>query len=77
MSTDYAGREYVDIERGCLISILDQVGDSYQYRAYKPASNEINAGCLVGQTLERRIADGIYVRTTASSVSDASGGERE
>ena len=77
MSTDYAGQEYVNTKRGCLISILDQIGESYQYRAYKPASNEINAGCLERRTLERRIADGVYVRVTASSVSDACyGGER-
>jgi hypothetical protein len=69
MSIDYSGHEYVNTERGSLISILDQMGETYQYRAYKPAIDEINAGCITRRTLERAIADGVYVRATASSVS--------
>lgn len=77
MSPDYSGREYLNTERGHLVSILDRVGDSYQYRAYKPASSEITAGCITGRTLERAVADGVYVRATASRLSvSRRGGDR-
>lgn len=62
MSTDYSGREYVNTERGSLVSICDRIGETYQYRAYKPRTGEINAGCITTATLERRIGDRVYVR---------------
>jgi hypothetical protein len=77
MNTDYSGREYLNTERGHLVSILDRVGDSYQYRAYKPANDEITAGCITRRTLERAVADGVYVRATVSRLNDSRrGGER-
>lgn len=69
MSTDYSGHEYVNTETGSLVCILDQIGESYQYRAYKPESDEINAGCITVSTLERAIAKNVYVRATETATS--------
>lgn len=67
--TDYSGREYINTERGYLVSIKGRVGDSYQYRTYNPRTDEINTGCILKVMLDRAIADGVYVRATTAALS--------